>query len=210
MSSSKPPGTSSGAAERPSAYARYLTLPTPSDTVRGLFINGVLAVVRHHGGDAALKECFQLLGDKRFERSFVSFSSYPTADFVRVLVAASQVLSPQFGSPDATARHLGAATVRDFLDSMAGKTLMLLSGGEPQKMLANIPSAYRAASSFGERTVVAKGEKSAVVTFKHDFMPLAHTEGVLLAVLQASHARNPQVRSRSLGTLDSEYDVSWE
>ncbi|WP_224364507.1 DUF2378 family protein [Hyalangium versicolor] len=210
MSQSKPPVKSSGAAERPSAYARFLSLPTPSDTVRGLFINGVLGVVKSHGGEAALREVYQLLADKRFERSFISFSSYPTADFVKVLVAASQVLAPQFGSPDATARHLGASTVRDFLDSMAGRTLMLLSGNSAQKMLSNIPSAYRAASSFGERTVAATGEKSAVVTFRHDFMPLAHTEGVLLAVLQASDVKNPQVRSRSLGTLDSEYDVSWD
>jgi uncharacterized protein (TIGR02265 family) len=200
----------SPAAETPSAYAKYLSLPTPSDTVRGLFLNGLMAVVKHHGGEDALKQCYQLLGDKRFERSFISFSSYPTSDFLRVLIAASQVLAPKFGNPESTARQLGAATVRDFLESMAGRTLLLLSGGSPERLLSNVPAAYRAASNFGERTVKMRGDKAAVVTFTRDFMPLPHTEGVLLAVLQASHVRNPQITSRALGPLDSEYVLTWE
>ncbi len=208
MSQSK--GAVMPSTETPSAYARFISQPTTEDTVRGLFLNGVMAVVKNHGGEAALKQCQQLLGNKRFERSFISFSSYPTSDFLRVLTAASQVLAPQFGSPEATARQLGAATVRDFLDSMAGKTLLLLSGGSPERLLSNIPAAYRAASNFGERMVKMRGDKGALVTFTRDFMPLPHTEGVLLAVLQASHVRNPQVRSRALGPLDSEYDLSWE
>ncbi|MFL5348650.1 MAG: DUF2378 family protein [Hyalangium sp.] len=198
------------AAETPSAYSKYLSLPSPAETVRGLFMNGLLHMVRNHGGELALKQCYELLADKRFERSFISFSSYPMSDFLRVLVAASQVLAPQFGSPDATARQLGATTVRDFLDSMAGKTLLLLSGGSPERLLSNVPAAYRAASNFGERTVTMKGDKCAIVTFLHDFLPLPHTEGVLLSVLQASNAKNPQIRSRALGPLDSEYELTWD
>jgi uncharacterized protein (TIGR02265 family) len=195
---------------RESAYARYVTLPIASDTVRGLFFNGFLNVVKTHGGEQSLKQCLALLGDRRFERSFISFSSYPATDFLRLAVAASQVLAPRLGGPEITARAMGRATVRDFMESMAGKTLLMLSGGAPQRLVASISSAYRAAVSFGERRVTPVGAKSAHISFKRDFLPLAHTEGVLLAVLEASTARNPQIRSRSVGTLDSEYDLSWD
>ena len=128
----------------------------------------------------------------------------------RVAHAASIVLAPQLGSPEKCARRLGMATVQDFVHSMAGKTLVSLSGGAPLRMLSNIPSAYRASVNFGERKVTQRGDKSVLLTFKRDFLPLAHSEGVILAVLEASTAKNPEVRSRSLGPLDSEYEASWE
>jgi uncharacterized protein (TIGR02265 family) len=55
-----------------------------------------------------------------------------------------------------------------------------------------------------------RGDKAALISFKRDFLPLPHTEGILLGILEASSANNPQVSSRSLGTLESEYEVSWE
>jgi uncharacterized protein (TIGR02265 family) len=196
-------------AGRESAYSRYLPLPGPEDTVRGLFFSGLLNLVKSHGGESALQQCLQLLADKRFLRGFISFSSYPATDFLRVAHAASQVLSPQLGGMENTARQLGMATVRDFTHSMAGKTLLTLSGSSPQRLLSNIPSAYRAAVSFGDRKVTLRGDKAAMISFKRDFLPLAHSEGVILAVLEAGNAPHPQVRSRSLSQLDSEYEVSW-
>jgi uncharacterized protein (TIGR02265 family) len=102
------------------------------------------------------------------------------------------------------------ATVRDFTTSMAGKTLLSLSGSSPQRLLSTLPTGYRAAVNFGERTVTLRADKSAVVTFRRDFFPLVHSEGVLQAVLEAANAKNVRIRSRSLGPLDSEYEVSWQ
>jgi uncharacterized protein (TIGR02265 family) len=204
------PATYSSPAHRESAYSPFVAQTTPADTVRGMFFNGLLTLVRTYGGDPALKQCLTLLGDRRFERSFISFSSYPAADFLRLCVAASQVLAPSMGSPENTARQLGMYTSREFLSSMAGKTLLMLSGGHPQRLIGSISQAYRAAVSFGERTVTARGEKAVIVTYKRDLLPLAHTEGVLLAVLEATHVKNPQIRSRPLAPLDSEYELTWE
>ncbi|WP_224361427.1 DUF2378 family protein [Hyalangium versicolor] len=204
------PVTSSGGLGRESAYARYVPLPTSEDTVRGMFFNGILSLVKTYGGEPALGQCRALLGDIRFERSFISFSSYPARDFLRLCVAASQVLAPSLGNPEETARQLGIYTSRDFLHSMAGKTLMVLAGGSPQRLLGSISQAYRAAVSFGDRRVTPKGDKCVIVTYTRDFFPLYHSEGVLLAVLEALRVKKPQVRSRSLGLLDSEYEVTWE
>lgn len=193
-----------------SAYARYIPLPFPEDTVRGMFFTSLMGLVRVQAGDSALRQCQQMLGDKRFQRSFMSFANYPATDFLRLAHAASVMLTPHLGGPENAARLLGMATVRDFTGSMAGKTLLSLSGSSPMRLLSNLPTGYRAAVNFGERKVTPRGDKGALVTFRRDFFPLVHSEGVLLAVLEATSARNSRVRSRSLGPLDSEYEVSWE
>lgn len=202
----KPPSAEGGE----SLYARYISLPSPEDNFRGLFFTSIFGVVKKEAGESGLRHCQQLLMDKRFQRGFISFATYPATDFLRVAHAATLVLAPLLGSVEKCARRLGRATVEDFVHSMAGKTLVSLSGGAPHRLLGNIPAAYRASVNFGERKMTATGEKSAVLTFKRDFLPLPHTEGVILAVMDVSTGKHPQVRSRSLGPLDSEYEVTWD
>ena len=202
----KPPSAEGGE----SLYARYISLPSPEDNIRGLFFTSAFSLVKKEAGEAGVKHCQQLLMDKRFQRGFISFATYPATDFLRVAHAASLVLAPLLGSVDKCARRLGMATVQDFVHSMAGKTLVSLSGGAPHRLLGNIPAAYRASVNFGERKMTPRGDTGAVLTFKRDFLPLPHSEGVILAVMEVSTGKYPQVRSRSLGPLDSEYEVSWD
>ena len=100
-------------------YERRIAQATPKDTARGLFFNGIKAAVLSLGGEAAMLQCQTLLGDPRFERRFIDFSSYPVSDFLRMALAASQVLAPQLGGPENTQRRLGMQAMRDFLNSMA-------------------------------------------------------------------------------------------
>jgi uncharacterized protein (TIGR02265 family) len=193
-----------------SEYMRRIALATPTDTARGLFFNGVLSAVVTIGGDPALKRCHALLGDKRFETRFTDFSSYPVADFLRLTFAATQVLNHRLGGPEATQRWLGMRAVRDFFQSMVGKTLLLLSGQSPKRALGSLTAGYRSAVSYGERTVTFVGETGARVVAKRDFMLPLYNEGVLLALLESIRARNPRVRSRPFGLLACEYELSWE
>jgi uncharacterized protein (TIGR02265 family) len=190
-------------------YERRIGLATPADTARGLFFNGVLAAVITFGGEHALKRCHAILNDKRFERRFIDFSSYPVSDFLRLVLAATRVLNAQLGGPESTQRRLGMQATRDFLSSMAGRTLLLLSGDSPKRIMGNLASGYRSAVSYGERTVTLQGDTGARVLMKRDFMLPLYNEGVLLAVLESVNAKNPQVRARSFGVLDCEYDLSW-
>ena len=97
-----------------------------------------------------------------------------------------------------------------FAVSAAGKALLLLSKGEARRLLANMPSAYRAAVNFGERTVVWEGPARGRVLMRRDFMPCAWHEGVVLAALEGMNARAVQLRGSRLEVLDSEYLVCWE
>lgn len=193
-----------------SDYGQRIALATTNDTARGLFFNGILSAVVTFGGEAGLKRCHSLLNDKRFERRFIDFSSYPVADFLRMALAATQVLSAQLGGAETTQRQLGMQATRDFLSSMAGRTLLLLSGDSPKRVMGNLASGYRSAVSYGERTVTLLGDKGARVVVKRDFMLPLFNEGVLLAVLEAVHARRPQVRAIPQGLMDCEYELSWE
>jgi uncharacterized protein (TIGR02265 family) len=200
------PASSSVEAE----YERRMGLATPADTARGLFFNGVLAAVITLGGEPSLKQCHALLNDKRFERRFIDFSSYPVSDFLRLALAATRVLSPQLGGAETTQRRLGAQATKDFFSSMAGKTLLLLSGDSPKRVLGNLTSGYRSAVSYGERAVTLLGERSARVVMKRDFMLPHYNEGALTTMLEAASARNPRVRARPFGLLDCEYELSWD
>lgn len=191
-------------------YERRMAMATPEDTARGLFFNGVVAAVITLGGESALKRCHALLNEKRFERRFIDFSSYPVSDFLRLAHAATQVLNSQLGGAESTQRRLGMQATRDFLSSMAGKTLLLLSGDSPKRLLGKLPSGYRSAVSYGDRTVTFNSETNARVIMKRDFMLPLYNEGVLTAVLEAVHAKNPRVRARPFGLLDCEYDLTWE
>jgi uncharacterized protein (TIGR02265 family) len=201
------PTPSTGGVE--SDYERRINLAAPEDTARGLFFNGVLAAVVSLGGEAALKQCHAQLNDKRFERRFTDFASYPVADFLRLALAATRVLSPKLGGPEHTQHRLGMQATGDFLSSMAGRTLLLLTGDSPKRMIGNLASGYRSAVSYGERIVTMQGDNGARILMKRDFMLPLYNEGVLRALLESVHAKNPQVRVRPAGLLDCEYELSW-
>lgn len=200
------PAASAGGVELD--YERRIAQARPGDTARGLFFNGLKAAIVILGGEASLKEC-HIVKDPRFERRFIDFSSYPVSDFLGMALVASRVLAPQLGGLVNTQRKLGMQAMRDFLNSMAGRTLLLLSGDSPKRVLGNLVSGYRSAVSYGERSVTLLGENSARVLMKRDFMLPLYNEGVLLALLEAVRARNPQVRARPISLLDCEYELSW-
>jgi uncharacterized protein (TIGR02265 family) len=189
-----------------SEFERRISLATPADTTRGLFFNGAMAAVRSFGGDAVAEKCREATGEKRF----VDFFSYPVAKFLTLSLTASQALGSQLGGFEATQRRLGMQATRDFFSSMAGRTLLLLAGEDASRVLANLPSGYRTATSYGERTVEMTGTHSARVTMKRDFMLPAYNEGVLIAVLESANVKNPRVTAHLSGPLDCEYTLTWD
>ncbi|MBJ6766093.1 DUF2378 family protein [Myxococcaceae bacterium JPH2] len=183
-----------------------LSLALKEDTARGLFFNGAVGAVRALGGDTAVDQCLGAAGEKKF----VDFFNYPVAAFLRLAYTAAQLMGPQLGGFDATLRRMGTQATSDFLSSTAGKTLLLLAGDSPKRLVSNLPSGYRAAVSYGERSVEWTGERMGRFVMKRDFMPPSYHEGVLQAVIEAQGGRAVQVRGRQTGALDTEYELSWQ
>ncbi|RKH48800.1 DUF2378 family protein [Corallococcus sp. AB050B] len=179
---------------------------TDLDTARGMFFLGVLETVRTGAGEEAVANCRAVTEDRRF----VGFFNYPVATFLKLSQVAARVLSPRWGGFDEALRQMGMQATRSFLESAVGRTFLLLSAGDPRKLVTNLPSGYQMAVSYGERTVDWKGDGDALLTMRRDFMPPAYHEGVLREVLTMVGARNPRVQGRKLGLLDTEYRITWE
>jgi uncharacterized protein (TIGR02265 family) len=185
---------------------KRLSLSKPEDTARGLFFNGALGAVRVLGGEPAVELCLKASGEKKY----VDFFSYPVSGFLRLAYTAASLMGPQLGGFDATLRRMGVQATTDFLSSAAGKTLLLLASDSPKRLVSNLPSGYRAAVSYGERSVEWTGERSGRFTMKRDFMPPAYHEGVMEAVIEALGAKSVQVQGKQTGLLDTEYLLSWQ
>lgn len=191
-------------------YDRLIPLAGPGDTARGLFFNGVFSAVSTLGGEQALIRCHLLLDDMRFTRRFIEFSSYPVADFLRLASAATRVLAPSLGGTRPAQQRIGQQAAEDFFRSMAGRTLLLLAGNSPQRLLSSLPSGYSTSVSYGQRSVTMMGEKRARVSYRGDLMPVSHNEGVLLGLLKAVQVKNPRVRSESRKLTECDCELSWD
>jgi uncharacterized protein (TIGR02265 family) len=182
-----------------------LTLAAPEDTARGMFFNGALGAVRKLAGEAVAQRCREATG----ERKHVDFFSYPVTSFLRMCLAVVEHVGPQLGGCEPTLRWIGEQSSRDFLSSMAGKTMLLLAGGSMTRILGQLPSSYRAAVSYGERSLRCTPEGTGHFVIKRDFLPHAYHEGILRGLLLEAGAKTFQVQGRATGELDSEYDFSW-
>jgi uncharacterized protein (TIGR02265 family) len=182
-----------------------LTLTTPADTCRGMFFNGMLEAVRALGGEELRARCYVAAGAKRY----VDFFSYPVADFLKAIFTAADLLGPKHGGRDAVMTLLGRRATEDFHQSTVGKTMLALAGTDPLRVVNSFPSAFRAAVSYGNRTVEHLGDKQARLVMRRDFLPVAYNEGVLTYSMEQSSAKELVVRGHRLAPLDVDYDIRW-
>lgn len=184
-----------------------MAMASPTDTVRGMFLNGVLEVALALGGSEAVDRCREVSDEKRF----IEFFNYPVFDLLRMSLVVTQHLGVRAGGGAGVLRRVGTQAAKDFLASPTGKTMLLLTGGNPRRLLSQLPSSYRTAVSFGERRMIwSVGERSGRLVVQRDFMPPAYTKGLMQGLLEAVGAKNVSVNGRPTGLLDSEYEIVWE
>jgi uncharacterized protein (TIGR02265 family) len=184
-----------------------LAAATPADTCKGMFFNGLFMAVKRSGGEVELER----LQRAAHGRKFVDFFNYAITDFLP-LAWFSAELTAKSAAPEAIAegiRSLGRQATDDFLATSVGKTLLLLSGNEPRRLMSSLASGYKTAVSYGTRTVTWTGPTSCVFSMRRDFMPPPYHEGVLAQVLTAVGGKDTRVVGRRVDVLDTDYDVFW-
>lgn len=183
-----------------------LALAGPEDHARGVLCNGALAAVARLLDDGAAEVCRSASGERRF----IDFFSYPITSFLRLSFTAAELLRSKLGGYDAAFRTLGKQAVDDFLSTAVGRTLRTLEGKKPWRPLTAMPAAYQTVLDHGARDVELLGEGRCVIRMRRDFMPPPYHEGVLAAVLGSLGAHQVQVVGRRLGSLDADYEISWD
>jgi uncharacterized protein (TIGR02265 family) len=184
---------------------RLSSMP-PHHTLRGLFFNSVLDVVRRLEDASAMTHCLESTEETRY----LDFFSYPTHEYVRLLYTAAHLLSTRYGGFEAALRVMGARTMMKFLDSAAGRALRLVVESNPQRVLNNIPLVHRMVTRGGECSMNWARSTGGLLTIERISTPAPFIEGALQALFDASAVRGAKVASRQIGPLDVEFTVSWE
>jgi uncharacterized protein (TIGR02265 family) len=183
-----------------------LSLVTPADTTRGLFLNGVLQAVRQLGGEAAVRHCLAESGETRF----LDFFSYPVGTMVRMAYAGARLLSDEARSFDEVMRQMGYVSARGFAASTMGAIILRMVHSNPRLLLDTLPTTHRMTTSAGECKVHWTGFHSAVVRITRDFLPHPYMEGSLQGSFESARVRGLTVRCRPTPSLDTEYELSWD
>ncbi|MCY1040622.1 TIGR02265 family protein [Corallococcus sp. bb12-1] len=178
---------------------------TPEDSARGMFFQGVVGVVGFLQGEAAAAQCLEASGLRELNAAEL----YPVTRFLAMTSRATRLLRPQLGNWAQSLHYIGTQATVDFLASMFGRELMQAARRDPRMLLQHMADGYRTAVSYGERTVLWTGDRSARFVMRRDFMPAPYHEGVLLGAMEAVGAQDVRVHGRQLSLLDTEYDVSW-
>lgn len=187
--------------------AQRVALATPADTCKGMFCNGLFHAAQRARGATGL----EVLKSAAEGRKFVDFFNYPIAEFLPLAWVAAELVG---GGKTPLAletgiRSLGRQATDDFLGTAVGKTLLMLAGSDPRRMMNSLASGYKTAVSYGTRSVTWKAPTHCVFSMRRDFMPHPYHEGVLLQVLTAIGGKQVQAKGQRVGLLDTDYEISW-
>lgn len=159
---------------------------TEKDQLLGIFFDSSLENLERMLGPAEAKAVrTQALGS----RNIVSFFRYPVADLLKLVDAGLQRNKTGLQGYDEAISHFGRAAVNYFFDSQAGKMMSFLSGDEPHRLMASSPSAYKAVTTFGERTYERTGPRTGRLVCQGELLGPAWMKGVVeQALLKAAKA----------------------
>lgn len=138
-----------------------------------------------------------------------SMIKYPMLDFLNFQEAAADALAPHVGGFDEAIARIGAAAVDSFFESIAGKTMALLAGRDPSRLLSAVPNGYGLLVSFGRREWKQTSPSTGIFSFHEEFLGPVHTYGTFDAALRKANQIDARFDLRASSPLDFEFHLSW-
>lgn len=181
---------------------------TDKDQLLGIFFDSSLENLERMLGPMEAKAVrAEVLGT----RSVVSFFRYPVADLLKMVDLGVQRGKPGAHGYDGAIAGFGRAAVDYFFDSQAGKMMSFLSGDEPHRLMASSPSAYKAVTTFGERTYERAGPRSGRLHCQNELLGAAWVQGVVEQALLKAAKVTARVRMEVKNTSASDFTahVEW-
>ncbi len=185
---------------------RRRALVRPEYAVRGFFFRATLEGFRARGEEALVRRCLQACGQERF----LDFTFYPADLQFQLVLTALPVLAQHPGGAEAALRELGRWGTVDFLGSVPGRAMLMLSQRRPKALLDHLPGAYRVVVNFGESKVVWTGAQQGSFLVRSTLLPPPFHVGVVEGLFEAVRTSGLHVSARATGALDVVCDFSWE
>ena len=183
-----------------------LSLLDPAESLRGVVFNSVLEVVRQLGDEHAVERCLEVAHEGRF----MDYFNYPFRSLIEMTYTAAQLLGNKYGSFEKALWQMGYQSATSFYSSTAGRAVLLLARGGPARLLDTLPAAFHTTWKSAEVTTRLTGPRSAILTYKRDFMPPPWTEAGFMGTFVAAKVKGFKITAHPLNPLDTEYEFTWE
>jgi uncharacterized protein (TIGR02265 family) len=181
---------------------------TDKDVLLGIFFDSSLACLKRMLGEA---EATSMRAELFGTRSLVSFFRYPVADILKLVDLTVKRSKPGSRSNHEVALEFGRSASGTFFDSQSGKMMSFLAGDKPHRLLSTSPSAYKAVTTFGERSYEKVGENSARMHFRADLLGPSWQQGVVEQALKSMAHVTPRVRMELKNATGTDFTahVEW-
>lgn len=154
----------------------------PSHHMRGMFFNALVSAVLRSVGPAAEPKVRKAALEPR---AYVDSLTYPTAEFLRLLWKAVELLAPKVQSVDDAFEQLGLYTMDALLKSPFGKSLEAFKTSGPRALFKPLLTTLEPMIAPGNRFVSDAGEVSAKLVFKEEVLPLQLYVGLVRSLFEA-------------------------
>src|SRR5213075_1152511 len=126
-------------------------------------------------GEPAMKEALEN------PKVWVDSLTYPTAEFLRLLWRAVELIAPHTGGVEETFTLLGVSCMQALVRSPLGKPLEALgaASGGPGSFAAPLMATLQPMISPGERKVIGHTDTSTTVVFKEEVLPIQFYTGMI-------------------------------
>ncbi len=176
------------------------------ETIRGIVFHAVETAVSEALG---ANEIDAVKRAAKVSERFDSMSKYPMSEFLRFEQEAASRMAPAVGDFEDAIYRIGAASVSNFFDSLAGKTMALLAGGNPSRLLSAVPNGYKLLTNYGQRSWRQTSPATGTFTFQGEFLGPVHSLGTFETALRMIGATRARVRVEQRGLLDFTLHLEW-
>jgi uncharacterized protein (TIGR02265 family) len=166
----------------PNELAARIAGTQPTDHLRGMFFNALIAAILRSVGPAAEPKVRRAALEPR---AYVDSLTYPTAEFLRLLWKSVELLAPKLSSVDDAFEQLGLYTMDALLKSPFGRSLEALKPAGPRALFKPLLKTLDPMIAPGSRFVSEAGEVSARLVFKEEVLPLQLYVGLIRSLFEA-------------------------
>jgi uncharacterized protein (TIGR02265 family) len=180
---------------------------TEKDVLLGIFFDSSLAVLQRTLGEA---NTAAVRAEVFGTRNLVSFFRYPVSDLLRLVDVGAKRSKLGTRSHHELPLEFGRSAAGTFFESQSGKMMAFLAGDKPHRLLSTAPSAYKAVTTFGERSYEKVAENAARMHFRGDLLGPSWQQGVVEQALKSMAHVTPRARVEVKNPSGTDFTVHVE